>query len=622
METGAGKWRKFSTCRPTYAAIFLFLVVFAVYFLQRNIGALMSQQHALSTASLNLQTAVFLSLPAIPRAETASSSAKQRKKATGAAKSQETPSNSSWTSTGNPPAGGAAGSQNKITPTTPVPNRQHINCSHHQLSPEERHLLNSIAWPETPHVPVPVSLNTTSDPAHSTFTILPVRAGGQWHVGDELEALIQIGDFQGHPKQYGGDLVIARLHDPTLSAGVAGRVVDHLNGSYTAVFPLLWEGRAQVEVTLVHSSEAITVLHRVDREHPARQFFLSLFQSGSVSETVVCNFCLPPTQPLCNYTDLHTGEPWFCYKPKKLSCDTRINHYKGGCNYNLKAKEVTLFQSGVNMKVIIQASGPSNVTVLPKKKGQPEVKSSTVKPEPAGYYYQGAWQALGGTTVRQFSDSSAISQCLTGKVVNLYGDSTMRQWFEYLNSVLPDLKEFNLRSDRRTGPFMAVDMARSILVKYRFHSPPIVTWSKFPTNELRYVANELDGMVGGPNTVVVFSIWAHFGTFPVEVYMRRLLSIRRAVLRLLDRAPETLVVIRTGNLRTMTFMFAMTNSDWYSLQRDKVLRAVFKGLNVRLVDAWDMVLAHHLPHEIHPRPPIIKNMIDVLLSYICPKNKA
>ncbi|XP_029902326.1 NXPE family member 3-like [Myripristis murdjan] len=552
METEAGKWRKVSVCRPKYTAIFVFLVVSAVYFLQRNMN--------------------------VPKF------------------------------------------QNKITPTTPVPNRQHINCSHQQLSPEEHRLLDSIAWHETPHVPV--SLNMTSDPAHSTFTILPMRAGGQWHVGDELEALIQIGDFQGRPKQFGGDFLIARLHDPELLAGVAGRVVDHLNGSYTAVFPLLWEGRAQVEVTLVHSSEAITVLRRLTVEQPIRIYFKSLFQSGSVSETTVCNICLPPTQPLCNYTDLHTGEPWFCYKPKNLSCDTRINHYKGGFMQIPMFKGGTLFQSEVNFKISIQASGPNNITVLPKEKGQPEVRSSTVKPEPAGYYYQGAWRALGGATVHQFNNASAISQCLTGKLVHMYGDSTMRQWFEYLNSVLPDLKMFKLYNRKSiSGPYMAVDVARNILVKYRCHGPPIF-WTTIPTSELHYIANELDSIAGGSNTVVVLSVWAHFGPFPIEVYMRRMYNIRKAVLRLLDRAPDTLVVIRTANLKTIGPGKVLTNSDWYSLQRDRALRAVFKGLNVHLVDAWEMSLSHHLPHSLHPQTPIIKNMIDILLSHICPQEKA
>ncbi|XP_042259279.1 NXPE family member 3-like [Thunnus maccoyii] len=506
----------------------------------------------------------------------------------------------------------------------PRPHLQHRFCSFQPLSPEdaleERLLLDSIAWPETLSLPDPLSLEQTTDPAHSTFTILPEKGGRQWHVGDQLEAIIKMYDFKGRPKKSGGDVLLARLRNRALGAGVAGQVLDHLNGSYSAVFSLLWEGSAQVEVTLVHPSEAVMVLQRLTREQPDRVYFKSVFHSGSVSETTTCNVCLRPTQqPLCNYTDINTGEPWFCYKPKNLSCDARISHSTGGFNQNLKAKEEMLFKSGVNMKVSIKASGSANVNVLPKIKGQPEVMSSSVRSGPSGYYYQDMWQALGGTPVRQFSTSPAISQCLKGKAVHLYGDSTIRQWFEYLTAALPDLKEFNLHNLRHVGPFMALDHANNILVTYRCHGPPI-RFVNVPTHDLRYIANEIDSLVGGINTVVVLGIWSHFSTFPIEVYIRRLQSIRRAVVRLLDRAPGTVVVIRTANFKALTLDMSLTNSDWYSLQRDKVLRAMFRGLNVRLLDAWEMALAHHLPHNLHPQPPIIKNMINVLLSYMCPQN--
>ncbi|XP_049422955.1 NXPE family member 3-like isoform X2 [Epinephelus fuscoguttatus] len=507
-------------------------------------------------------------------------------------------------------------------------------------SVEERLLLDSIAWPETPLLPGPVSLENTSDPAHSTFTILP-RRGGQWHVGDQLEVMIEMCDFQGSPKRYGGDLLLARLHNPKLGAGVAGQVVDHLNGSYSAVFSLLWEGDAQVEVMLVHPSEAIAVLCRLTKEQPDRIYFRSLFRSGSRSESSICNVRLHPTQPLCNYTDLRTGEPWFCYKPKNLSCDARINHMMGGYKQNIKANEDKLFNNGANMKVFIQSSAPANVTVLPKNevfssremyrgqfeksprsmehwmKGQPEVKSSYLTPGPSGYYYQGVWRALGGPTVHQFNNPPAISQCLKGKVVHMYGDSTIRQFFEYLTRALPDLKEFDLHSPRQVGPFMALNYANNIMVTFRCHGPPI-RFGKVHTSELRYIANELDDITGGTNTVVVLGIWSHFSTFPMEVYIQRLQNIRKAVVRLLDRAPGTVVIIRTGNPKALTLYETITNSDWYTLQRDKVLRATFKGLNVHLIDAWEMVLAHHLPHSLHPQPPIIKNMINVILSHICP----
>ncbi|XP_060901861.1 NXPE family member 3-like [Labrus mixtus] len=431
--------------------------------------------------------------------------------------------------------------------------------------------------------------------------------------------MIQMYDFQGNPKKSGGDVLLARLHNRALEAGVTGRVVDHLNGSYSAVFPLLWEGSAQVEVTLVHLSEAVTVLHRLNREHPDRVLFKSLFRSGSISDTTFCNVCLRQTnQPQCNYTDLRTGEPWFCYKPKKLSCDDRIKHRRAGFNVRLKDKEEKLFQSKVNLKVFIHSSGPANVTVLPPRKEQPTVNQGGGKSGLSGYYFHGVWQSLGGTKVNQFN-TSAISQCLKGKVVHLYGDSTIRQWFEYFDASLPDAKEINRNSPKQTGPYMIWDNAKNILVTYRCHGPPL-SFFNTPTSELRYIANESDGLVGGTNTVVVFSIWAHFSPFPIELYIRRLQSIRRTVIRLLNRAPDTLVVIRTANLRGLTPSVSLGSlGDWYALQQDKVLRAVFKGLNVRLVDAWEMTLAHHLPHNIHPRRPIIKNMIDILLSYICTK---
>ncbi|KAM7377937.1 hypothetical protein PAMA_013039 [Pampus argenteus] len=512
--------------------------------------------------------------------------------------------------------------QGTSTFLAPRPHLQHRFCSFQPLSPEdaleERLLLDSIKWPETPSLPTPLSREQTTDPAHSTFTILPGRRDGQQrHVGDQLEVMINMRDFQGRPKKSGGDVLLARLHNPALGAGVAGQVLDHLNGSYSAVFSLLWEGSAEVEVTLVHPSEAVTVLHRLTRQQPDRIYFKSVFRSGSVSETTTCNVCLRPTQqPLCNYTDLNTGAPWFCYKPQNLSCDTRISNYNGGFNQKLEAKEATLFQSNVNMKVYVPASGPANVSVLPKKKDQPEVRSSIVQSGPVGYYYQGAWQALSGTVVRQFSTSSDITQCLKGKMIHLYGDSTIRQWFEFLNTVLPDLKQFNLHSSNQVGPLVALDHANNILVRYQFHGPPVRSFS-VPAIELHYIANELDRLVGGTNTVVVFGIWAHFSTFPIEHYIRRLQSIRRAVVRLLDRAPDTLVIIRTANPKSLSLTVALTNSDWYSLQRDRVLRAMFKGLNVHLVDVWEMVLAHHLPHNLHPQRPIIKNIIDVILSHIC-----
>lgn len=65
------------------------------------------------------------------------------------------------------------------------------------------------------------------------------------------------------------------------------------------------------------------------------------------------------------------------------------------------------------------------------------MKPESVQLVTSGYYYQNVWQPLDGANMHQFNDSSAISQCLKNKLINMFGDSTVRQWFEYLIASVP-----------------------------------------------------------------------------------------------------------------------------------------------------------------------------------------
>ncbi|XP_063049608.1 NXPE family member 3-like [Engraulis encrasicolus] len=214
---------------------------------------------------------------------------------------------------------------------------------------EQRTLLDSITWPGPPRLEVPVK--QSSDPAHSYFVIQPpIKVSGQattWQVGGKLEVLVHMHDFLGQPKSYGGDFLVARIRSVQFGAGASGRVVDQLNGTYAVELPLLWPGSAQVEVTLLLSSEGVSVLKRLREQQPDRVYFSSLFRSGDQSETTQCALCLPTgsgKMELCNYTDPHTGDPWYCYKPKNLSCDNRLNHFNSGYKPNLLyANESLLF---------------------------------------------------------------------------------------------------------------------------------------------------------------------------------------------------------------------------------------------------------------------------------------
>ncbi|KAK7881081.1 hypothetical protein WMY93_032316 [Mugilogobius chulae] len=501
---------------------------------------------------------------------------------------------------------------------TRAPEPEVQRCSFKYLPPahieEGRRLLDSITWPETLPLPKPFSLNLTTSGPKSTFYIEPEAEG--WRVGGELTVRIQMKDFSGNPKSSGGDFLIGRLHNRELGAGVVGQVQDHLNGTFTAVFPLLWNGTASVDVTLVQSSESISVLKRLTEQNPDRIDFGSDFRSGSVKETTTCNVCLDPLKgPLCNYSDPSTGEQWFCYKPKTLDCGKRVNHFIGNIKTIISKEEEALFQTGVNLIASLKAVGSNTVTVL-SKAGESQEMSF----KPAGYYFNNIWRPLSGPAVRQFNNASAITACLKGKQLHMFGDSTVRQYYSYITQSLKNLQTFDKHSSTQGGPFLAVNQTDDIMVTYRTHGFPIRI-RPLLVSQVQYVSSELDRVAGGPNTVVIVGVWAHFGTYPMELYCQRLLNIRRAILHLLIRAPGTKVIIRTGNMKSMNLPISVTNGDWYALQPDKLLRAVFKDTGVFLLESWEMVQAHYLPHNLHPGPEIIKLMMDQVLSLTCPETR-
>lgn len=65
------------------------------------------------------------------------------------------------------------------------------------------------------------------------------------------------------------------------------------------------------------------------------------------------------------------------------------------------------------------------------------IKPESVQLVTSGYYYQNSWRPLDGANMHHFNNSSAISDCLKNKVINMFGDSTVRQWFEYLIASVP-----------------------------------------------------------------------------------------------------------------------------------------------------------------------------------------
>ncbi|KAM8972532.1 NXPE family member 3-like [Pelodytes ibericus] len=479
------------------------------------------------------------------------------------------------------------------------------------LDPELQELLHLIRWHEPPFRNLNLTLSTSPK-----NTLYQLNQRATYKVGETLEVLITAKDHTGQPKVYGGDFFQAKLHSPKLKAGVTGHVWDLGNGTYSVMFLLPWPGDARVKIRLIHSSEAVAILKDKRERYPGKIYFRGYFQSNGTSEITECNVEMTGAN-VCDYKDPVSGDPWQCLRPQKLPCETLVYHSMGGSRkVTSRQEDILLSRSLTNQDIL----GPvSSIKVQPLKvfcdqiANLPTCKTGQDIPQPSGYYYNDQWRWF-GCLAQRFPTPSSASDCLRGKDIYMLGDSTLRQWFEYLEKFIPTLKRIDLHKYYKSGPLLAVDVDSGLVIRWRAHGLPLRT-GKTIMSDLHYEASHLAGIGGGPHTVLVMSLWAHFTSFPVTVYLQRLSRVRKAVTSLLFRSPQTTVLIKSAN----TGYKSVYGSDWLSLQLDILLRAAFRGMAVTVLDAWDMTSCHYLPENIHPGPPVIRNEVDLMLSYICPR---
>ncbi|XP_069836503.1 NXPE family member 3-like [Dendropsophus ebraccatus] len=472
-------------------------------------------------------------------------------------------------------------------------------------------LLNVIDWPEPPSVVKTFTFSTSPTNCHYHL----VNPRDSYTVGEFLEVLITARDHNGHPKSYGGDFFQAKLYSSKVKAGVTGQVKDHGNGTYLVTFLLPWPGEAQVHIRLIHSSEAVNVLKQKRENDYGKVYFHGYFHFNGSSAVAECNLQVSGND-ICTYVDPVSGDRWQCVRPPKMPCFSLIFHSMGGMRKVTNALEDSLLSNSVTDKTICGSVPPINIKpdqhFSDLKSKLPSCRPGQESLQPSGFYYEDIWTSL-VCQGSHFPQPSDALDCLKGKDIHMFGDSTLRQWFEYLEKFIPSLKRIDLHVTYQSGPLIAVDADAGLIMRWRAHGLPLRT-TKTMMADLHYEAADLAGIGGGPHTVIVLTLWAHFTSYPVKVYIQRLGRVRQAISSLLLRSPETTVIIKSAN----TGYKSVYGSDWLSLQLDILLRAAFKGTRVIILDAWDMTSCHYLPDDIHPGPPVVKNEVDLMLSYICP----
>lgn len=162
---------------------------------------------------------------------------------------------------------------------------------------------------------------------------------------------------------------------------------------------------------------------------------------------------------------------------------------------------------------------------------------------------------------------------------------------------------------------LAVDLDEKISIQWQKHGYPLIGSQVYSVKEIENIARIIDRTGGEKNTVIVISLGQHFRPYPIDLFIRRALNVRKALQRLLLRSPDTVVVLKTENIREMTSDVERL-SDFHGYTQYLALKDIFQGLNVGVIDAWDMTIAFGT-NDVHPPQHVVGSQINIFLNYIC-----
>ncbi|KAH0623360.1 hypothetical protein JD844_031611 [Phrynosoma platyrhinos] len=465
-----------------------------------------------------------------------------------------------------------------------------------------------------------MNINKTTSAKNSKATILNHK--DSYCVGEHLMVQIDMYDYLGKRKDYGGDFIRARIYSLGLKAGASGSIKDFRNGTYLVNFTLFWEGDVRASILLIHPSEGVSALWAARKKGYDKIAFMGKFLNGASEVSTECGFNLSKNAELCEYLDERDQEAFYCRKPKDVPCGAffHLKSYNKPTTY-LTTLEQSLFKRFKTGAEIPQLFG--NIHVVQCKSN----KTTTTKkcwagmsaPVPSGFVWQNQWH-LAFCNIPRFNTLEQINTCLKGKLIYFMGDSTLRQWMEILTKRVTTLEYLDISPKEKLQKLLAVDLARHIQIQSKKHGHPYVGTYGYTVKDHSYMAREIDSVAGDRDTTIVISLGQHFRPFPIQLFVQRVINIRRAIQRLLLRSPDTRVVIKGENIREME-VDQERFGDIQGYPQSVALKEVFRDLNVAFIDAWDITVAYNTM-KVHPPDHVVWEEVNMFLSYICCNAKA
>ena len=214
-----------------------------------------------------------------------------------------------------------------------------------------------------------------------------------------------------------------------------------------------------------------------------------------------------------DYSNPRNKEPWFCLKPKSQNCSKRQNlTYKGprikyNLNYTALCKKYKCHTYLTTIAITVRAPTSkqlsSTLPICSKEYFHSQTSRSTTS---TGFIREHAW-----VSQCRIDEVNPIKNCLKDKIIYLFEDSTIRQFFNLVATILGlEVKGFESKTIW-CQPKVAFDHSfqnYNITLYYRSHGPPLQNFGPLKTRPY-FSDSIIDIPVGGDGVYIIFNIGAH-----------------------------------------------------------------------------------------------------------------
>ncbi|OWF54435.1 NXPE family member 4-like [Mizuhopecten yessoensis] len=467
-------------------------------------------------------------------------------------------------------------------------------------------------------------LNTRTLPNSTYSRISFIDRRQTYKVGEVLIVTITLYDSTGTRIRSGGDMLRLLLKEAKLGANVNGNVTDNGDGTYTGKVLLPWRGESQLVVYLSIPRQLHEIVVNAANEYGTMRHILGIFTRNNTNIRTPCGpiKVIKGFDSLCNLTEMAYNMPWYCVKPKPA--EFTCKHW----TLSVTASNFTLSPSVTHALLAHQHKVFPKKTFITVKGDRTSMRTSETpcdkRPREqtwdfgtSGFYYNYTWVNIGCRN-RYKMTRKQYSKCLAHRHLVLIGDSNVRSYLEFFTRFLKLKITSGNPFDNKPDLVFGHNISQSISAMWRPHGVPYFAAYPYRNEVLVPTSVILDRLkvLRDNRPIVVIHLWSHMLAIPIHIVEERIRDVRKAVERLLSRAPNVTVVIKGPQSHLESQIYLQV--DFKRVSFERIWQHEFRYLKNKVIylNYWDITTGSE-SKQLHPSQKILSDMVNTFINHVC-----